>query len=377
LATRFAELLVDHYGADADITWLLDYHEIHLLLQANPDGRKRVEAGGIWRYWRKNANQTHCADAQWPGVDLNRNFAFQWGCCGGSSIYECSEVYRGPGPGSEPETQAIQNYVRAQFPDQRDDALFAAAPITSTGVFLDIHSHGKLVMWPWGARETPAPNNTSLQTLGRKLAFFNQYSPQQGYALYPADGTTDGFAYGELGLAAYTFELGTDFFQDCSTFENTILPENLTALTYAAKVAHTPYVTPAGPETRDPVVTPDVVAFGEIAQLAAIVDDTRYNNVNGSEPTQEISSAEFYIDVLPENAAAPPVGHPMTVTDGAFDEPVETVTGNVNTADLVLGRHTIYVRGLDADGNWGAISAVFLQVVGANHTYLPIVTRQD
>ena len=40
LATRFAELLVNNYGIDPDITWLLDYTELHLIPQANPDGRK-------------------------------------------------------------------------------------------------------------------------------------------------------------------------------------------------------------------------------------------------------------------------------------------------------------------------------------------------
>jgi hypothetical protein len=377
LVTRFAELLVGNYGVDADVAWLLDYHEIHLLLQANPDGRKRVEAGETWRWWRKNANQNHCADGPWPGVDLNRNFEFQWGCCGGSSTDECSEVFRGPGPGSEPETQSIQNYVRAQFPDQREDALSAAAPITTTGIVLDIHSYSELVMWPWGARETPAPNSTALQTLGRKFAYFNQYTPQQASSLYLADGTTDGFAYGELGLAAYTFELGTYFFQECDTFENTILPDNLPALVYAAKVARTPYVTPAGPETLDPVVAPDVVTLGEIVQLTATVDDTRYSSANGSEPTQEIVAAEYYIDAPPETTMPAAIAHPMTALDGAFDEQVETVQGSIDTADLGLGRHTVFVRGRDADGNWGAISAAFLHLVGTNHSYLPVVTRQD
>ncbi len=42
-ATRFAEHLVNGYGIDADATWILDHHEIHLMLQANPDGRKEAE----------------------------------------------------------------------------------------------------------------------------------------------------------------------------------------------------------------------------------------------------------------------------------------------------------------------------------------------
>ena len=45
LVTRFAEYLVDGYGVDADATWMVDYHEIHLMLMANPDARKKAEAG--------------------------------------------------------------------------------------------------------------------------------------------------------------------------------------------------------------------------------------------------------------------------------------------------------------------------------------------
>ena len=63
-----------------------------------------------------------------------------------------------------------------------------------------------------------------------------------------ADGTSDGISYGELGVAAYTFELGTSFFQSCSVYEGTIRPDNLPALIYAAKVVRTPYQTPAGPD---------------------------------------------------------------------------------------------------------------------------------
>lgn len=53
LCTRFAEMLVEGYGNDAEITAVLDHHEVHLVLQGNPDGRKEAEAG---RSWRKNKN---------------------------------------------------------------------------------------------------------------------------------------------------------------------------------------------------------------------------------------------------------------------------------------------------------------------------------
>ena len=55
LGTLFAEHLVDAYETDADVRWLLDHQEVHIMLQANPDGRKRAEAG---LSWRKNHTRT-------------------------------------------------------------------------------------------------------------------------------------------------------------------------------------------------------------------------------------------------------------------------------------------------------------------------------
>jgi carboxypeptidase T len=238
LMLRFAEQLLAEYGTGADATWLLDEHEIHLLLHTNPDGRKHAETG---ESWRKNTNENYCGPTSPDrGADLNRNFEFQWACCGGSSGYPCDITYRGPAAASEPETQAVEAYARAIFPDQRAPELNAAAPADATGVYFDIHSYSELVLWPWGFTSNPTGNNAALRALGRRLAWFNGYTPEQSIGLYPTDGTTVDFAYGDLGVASYTFELGTDFFQDCGSFESTILPDNLESLRYAAKVARPP-----------------------------------------------------------------------------------------------------------------------------------------
>jgi hypothetical protein len=358
LTTRFAELLINSYGVDPDITWILDHHEIHLMLHTNPDGRKQAEMG---LSWRKNTNQNYCgATSTSRGADLNRNFAFQWGCCGGSSTSPCDLTYRGPSPASEPEVQAVQDYMRAIYPDQRPDPLTSPAPADATGVYLDIHSYSQLVLWPWGFTNSIAPNGPALQTLGRKFAYFNNYTPQQAIGLYPTDGSTDDFGYGDLGVASYTFELGTAFFQSCSSFESTILPGNMPALLYAAKVVRTPYLTPAGPDALNVAATPATITVGNPVVLTASIDDTRFNNSNGAEPSQAIAAAEHYIDTPPWQPGA--VAYPMVASDGSFNSTVEAVTATVNTSGLNIGRHTIFVRGKDAANNWGAFSALFLQV---------------
>jgi len=359
LMTRFAEYLVDNYGIDADATWLLDEHEIHLMLQTNPDGRKHAETG---ESWRKNTNENYCAPTSTSrGADLNRNFEFQWGCCGGSSGDQCASTYRGPSTASEPEVQAVQAYARTIFPDQRDPSLGAAAPADATGLYIDIHSYSRLVLWPWGFTGTATGNGTALQTLGRKLAFFNGYEPDQAIGLYPTDGTTIDFAYGDLGVAAYTFELGTWFFQDCADFESTIFPDNLAALVYAAKVVRTPYLTPAGPEITDISASATVVAPGDFVTVLATADDARFNNSNGSEPTQIVAAAELTVDAPPWQAGATPTA--MTATDGSFDSSAESIERVVDTTGWATGRHTVFVHAEDANGNLGPVSAVFVWVL--------------
>lgn len=354
LVARFAEHLVDDYGVDPDVTWLVDHHEFHLLAQANPDGRKHAEAG---TFWRKNTNEAYCAPTSLQrGADLNRNYPFEWGH-GGSSGAGCAETYRGPTPGSEPETDAIAAYVREIFADQRDETAGPGepAPADASGVFLDLHSYSELVLWPWGYSHAVTGNAAGLTTLGRKLAFFNGYRPQQSVDLYVADGITIDFAYGELGVAAYVFEIGTWFFQDCTAFENLILPTNLKALLYAGKVARAPYQLPAGPEALAVAVVP-----GDNVEISAVLDDSRFNGENGAEPVDAIAGGDAFVDIPPWAADAAPIA--MRARDGAFDEPIEAVRVRIETAPLPPGRHIVYVQARDAAGHRGPVSATFLDV---------------
>ena len=218
------------------------------------------------------------------------------------------------------------------------------APADASGIFLDLHSYGGLVLWPWGFTNQAAPNASALQTLGRKLGYFNSYTPEQSYLLYTTDGTTDDFAYGELGLAAYTIEMGNNFFQDCATFESSILPRNLPALLYAAKTARSPYLSPAGPEALELSITPQIEAPGATLQVSALLDDTRFNNSQGSEAVQAIAAAEYSIDIPPWQAGAT---QPMSAADGSFNQSSEGVSAAIDTRGLGQGRHTLFVRGRD------------------------------
>jgi uncharacterized membrane protein len=363
-AARFAEYLVSNYGIDPDITWLLDYFEIHIVPMTNPDGRKIAEGG---QFWRKNTdNDDGCYDSASWGTDLNRNHSFHWGSAG---TQPCNEIYQGPALASEPETQSIQNYVLSLYPDRRGAGDNDPAPDDATGVFITLHSYGSLVLFPWGWSPDPSPNRTDLETLGRKFGYYNNYrvcqSGEPG-CIYATTGTSDDWAYGTLGVAAYTFEMGTEFFQDCSYYTDILWPQNQLALLYAFKAARRPYQNPAGPESISVNVTPSTVIAGNPVTLTATADDTRYNsNGWGIEPIQNITTAYYTIDFPSWYTGT--VESSMIASDGAFDGSVESVQATLNSAGLIPGRHTIFVESQDDVGNRGVPGATFFCVAEAEH----------
>jgi metal-dependent amidase/aminoacylase/carboxypeptidase family protein len=47
-------------------------------------------------------------------------------------------------------------------------------------------------------------------------------------------------------------------------------------------------MTPAGPDALNVAATPDTITVGDPVVLTATINDTRFNNSNGAEPTQAI-----------------------------------------------------------------------------------------
>ncbi len=370
IATRYAERLVTGYGIDPEITWLLDYNEIHIIPQANPDGRGWAEQGYSWRKNTDNPSSCSSGPNNAPysyGIDLNRNSTFLWGSCtaaqGCSSSDPCSVIYRGTAPGSEPEVQAIEAYMRSVLADQRGPNLNDAAPVDTNGVFISLHSYGNLVIYSWDHTGSDAPNMEQLRRLGRKFGYHNRYSVcNTSNCLYAVDGSTTEFAYGVFGVATYTFEVGTSFFQSCSYFENAIVQQNLDSLFYAAKAARRPYQVAAGPDTLSVVLSASQVDVGQTITLTATADDTRYfSNGYGVEPSQAIAAARYTLDKPSWEISTT---QPLAPSDGAFNATSEGVKALLDTSGWTPGRHTLFVESQDAAGNWGPPSAAFVMVYG-------------
>jgi hypothetical protein len=390
---RFIDYLLTNYNTNADVRWIVDHHDIWLMPEVNPDGHHVVEAGGGGSspyYYRKNVNNVGGGTCSWPptpfnhfGVDNNRNFPFHWACCGGSSTAVCDQTYRGVSAGSDPETMAIVNKLRTLVPDQRGPGDTDVAPLTTTGVYQNIHTDAATNLFPWGWSAANLPNYAETRNIAAHIAAPNAGGNGYPYGsiqeqLYPVDGGSIDWTYGELGMASFSTEFGGgDFLPAFSCIDNPgcgstqgIWPENRGMLIYLSKIARTPYLTSHGPDANNVVANPASVVQGTPSQLTATINFAWTNNAF----SQNVGAAEYYIDTPPWDGGT---AIPM---NGTFTSPTAAVNATINTAGLSAGRHVIFVRGRGVNNyqgfqTWGPIGAVFLDVTGGNRTLVSAASR--
>lgn len=328
LLARFIEMLVYGYDDDADITWILQHIEIHAILYVNPDGRYMAEKYPEL-YWRKNLNPSGGCDDEEYGVDINRNMKFMWAFQDGSSDDPCESDYHGTRGESEPETKALADYARNLFPEgqrktdpegQKDVAFGEDI----TGMYVDIHSSGGYVYYPWGHEDSQSPDDEALQALGRKMNYFNDYllwaGGQQDF-LYPASGDISDWMYAAMGVASMGFEIGDDWQQDCSVFENKVVPINLPALLYAAKTASKPFKEIKGPDIMDLDVRNE---NGQIQVTARVSDSEMVNAIKDfpdfTTGAQTIANVRLYLDVHPDDYQSGDVRWEMQAVNRRLEE---------------------------------------------------------
>ncbi len=81
------------------------------------------------------------------------------------------------------ELKALLSYATSIFPIRQrkgnvkasEERMTVPFALDSRGVFVDLHSHGWYVGWPWGFANRRTPNNAGLGTFGRKFALFSGY----------------------------------------------------------------------------------------------------------------------------------------------------------------------------------------------------------
>ena len=418
---KFIEWLLANYDTDANARMMVDTNRYHFIVH-NPDGRKLAEQD-ISARQRKNTNYVTAActttssgvlNTLSSGVDLNRNYPFGWatGGAGGSDSNLCGETFRGTAPASEPETQAVLGYVRGSWdqptckwvggalpdgrpknttycnPENRDSSTgeldwTTGAPDTyGGGMFIDLHSNARAVLWPWGVERaengfnTHTPNNKGMAVIAQRLSYHNNYSSQQLLS-YNTEGTTKDAMYGYLGAPSYTVEMGRSFYEDCGVFDRETYPENFNGFHYLSRILHRVYQLPFGPDTVDVVMGQASVASGTSVGVSATVDDNRYRYSNAGQANilpppypvvYNIQSARAYVDKLPWETGAVAIPLTLSVSNRArsdFPDATKTATGTIDTTGLTPGRHMVFVQGTNADGKPGALSAAFLDVTAA------------
>ena len=186
--------LVENYEGNSQIKDLVDRSEIWIVPLLNPDGLEY--SIHFYRYWRKNRREN--ADGTY-GVDLNRNYGYNWGYDNqGSSSYTDDQDYRGTSPFSEPESQAIRD-------------LFAKR---SFKAMITYHSYSQLILYPWGYTDQPTDEDPLLEQIAVDMSGLiqavngNVYEyGQAGELLYVTNGDATDWTFGIYGIPSYTIEL--------------------------------------------------------------------------------------------------------------------------------------------------------------------------
>ena len=194
-------LLVDGYGNNQRITDIVNNTEIWVVPMVNPDGGEYDISGDSFKNWRRNRQPV--VSGKSPGIDLNRNYAFKWGCCGGSSGKPGALYYRGQYPWQAVEAAAMRDFVLSRVVGGRQQ-------ITESVTW---HSFNEQIMWPYGYTYADLPRTMSpddldaFRALGEGMASRNGYTAQQLSDLYIADGTSADWQYGDQRIFALTIEM--------------------------------------------------------------------------------------------------------------------------------------------------------------------------
>ncbi|XP_068612466.1 carboxypeptidase B2 [Brachionichthys hirsutus] len=191
----FVRYSLAFYRQNPDMTRILDNMDVYVLPVMNPDGYEYTWTTN--RMWRKNRSISRSSDC--VGVDLNRNFDANW-CTEGASDEPCSEIYCGAFPESEPESQAVADYLRSH----KD----------SVQLYLSIHSYSQMLLFPYSCTLDEAENHKELfemaQEAAQKIRRYYQNAYKYGAGaktIYLSPGGSDDWAY-NLGIKySFTFEL--------------------------------------------------------------------------------------------------------------------------------------------------------------------------
>lgn len=289
------DLGVDEDFSEQKLHDLINNREIYIVPMLNVDGNRydREEFCGptAWENcatsgWRKNLRDNTLTgitplpdldeqvDEGCDGVDLNRNYQFEWGAPLGATgplipgacyAGQNNDVYNGPvdtvdqdndgrlnedgvdgkdddgdglvdedwlGGNSEPETKFIQDLTEMNDDNGNGGSDF---PVTLTW-----HSFSELILYPWGhCQNCDNPDQDQLKYHGDVMATMSNYENMQSSDLYPTSGDFCDWHYGLFNSYCYTMEIGNAFHERPENIDD-ILLRNVGMGMYMIEIADNP-----------------------------------------------------------------------------------------------------------------------------------------
>jgi hypothetical protein len=201
----FMYYLLENYGSDPELTYLVNNRELYFVPVINVDGyeynhQMAPNGGYMWRKNKRDNNGNSTFEEAYDGVDLNRNFGYMWGYNNiGSSPNPPDEAYRGSSPFSEPETQVIRDLCNSR----------------NFKLAINFHTYGNLLLYPWDYINSPTPDNDWFVHCSSDMVTFNGYEAGQApLVLYELNGGANDWMYGEQTskpkIFSYLPEVGND-----------------------------------------------------------------------------------------------------------------------------------------------------------------------
>ena len=185
--------LLENYGSDCYITYLLDNTDVYVIPVLNPDGNykaSRMQAKyGITGFIRKNKNK----------IDLNRNFPYPPDAPdrlkdSAGSKHKWMPTYRGPKPLSEPESKALIKFIEKH----------------NFIISMNYHTTGGMIMYPPGTFPDRTPDDELFEKMAKEYQAlqFDKYKVHPEIDLYPTIGALDDYIYHRYGILPLTIEIG-------------------------------------------------------------------------------------------------------------------------------------------------------------------------
>ena len=385
------DLGVDEDFSEQQLTDLVNTREIYLVPMLNVDGNRydREEFCGenAWETcptggWRKNLRNNgpqplpdfnEEVDEDCDGVDLNRNFQFEWGWPLGATIplvpgtctpaederagISNNDVYTGPydttdndgdglvnednvdgedddndgrldedwaGGNSEPETLFVQDLT-----EMNDDDNNLASDFKMT---LSWHSFSELVLYPWGhCTGCETPDHQQLIYHGDQMAEMTDYTNMQSSDLYPTTVDYCDWQYGVHDAYCYTMEIGTAFHQRPEDV-NHIAVRNVGVPFYVLEIADNPReranLAMENISQQNYLITPidiDVPESGDIPIDVCVSNDFPYSEANSFVKYRMVKPSRLQSDYGPREWATTPW---ESVQIERVDEACTTASGN-------------------------------------------------